>query len=532
MAQTLYFSAAWDAFSNMGYRWKLPVVTVCSFCIYSIYNRITVYLSNSRLKKEHGCLPPKRIPQFERILGLGLILQNSRHYKAKTVLEQIHELHTTLGRTWTAAVFGTTFVMTTDPENIKAILATQFEDFGLFGRLEVLGPLLGKGIFIVDGAAWQHSRALIRPAFTKTQVADLDSFESHLQKLIAKVPTDGSTVNLAPLFFRLTLDVATDFLFGESVNSLESEEGSKQQQFGAAFDYAQNNLGSPDTFGWQRHVFYFSKFSRSCRFVHSFIDEFVAKAQKEQQIKSQVDKSATDADADDDNDNDNEKHPKRYVFLHELSKATNDPIQIRDESLSIMMAGRDTTANLLTTTFHILSRRPDIWTKLQSSIAPLNNEASTYETLRNIKYLKYFINETLRLYPVVPANTRVASKNTTLPRGGGPKGTAPIFIQKGQPIQYAVWSMHRDKSIYGDDAEEFKPERWENLRTGWDYLPFNGGPRICIGQQFALTEVSYTIVRLLQHFSEIESRDSNPWQEALSLTVTNVHGAKVALTPA
>lgn len=90
------------------------------------------------------------------------------------------------------------------------------------------------------------------------------------------------------------------------------------------------------------------------------------------------------------------------------------------------------------------------------------------------------------------------------------------------------------------DAEEFKPERWlddpttgrKGLRPGWEYLPFNGGARICLGQQFALNEASYTTIRLCQAFSDIESRDAGVWTESLTLTCVNFNGAKVALKPA
>lgn len=94
--------------------------------------------------------------------------------------------------------------------------------------------------------------------------------------------------------------------------------------------------------------------------------------------------------------------------------------------------------------------------------------------------------------------------------------------------------MHRRKDIYGADAEEFRPERWvpeEGLRPGWGYLPFNGGPRICVGQQFAITEASYTIVRLVQEFSAIEDRDGTPWQEKLNLTMCSGKGVQVAMVP-
>jgi cytochrome P450 len=92
--------------------------------------------------------------------------------------------------------------------------------------------------------------------------------------------------------------------------------------------------------------------------------------------------------------------------------------------------------------------------------------------------------------------------------------------------------MHHRRDIYGDDADEFRPERWETLRPGWEYLPFNGGPRICLGQQYALTEAAYVSVRLLQEFSKVESRDPEEWAESLTLTLCSYNGTKVSLTKA
>ena len=91
--------------------------------------------------------------------------------------------------------------------------------------------------------------------------------------------------------------------------------------------------------------------------------------------------------------------------------------------------------------------------------------------------------------------------------------------------------MHRRKDLFGEDAEEYRPERWETTRAGWEYLPFNGGPRICVGQQFALTEAGYTIVRLVQKFKSIESRDPREWLEGLNLTLNSGNGVHVAMTP-
>lgn len=124
---------------------------------------------------------------------------------------------------------------------------------------------------------------------------------------------------------------------------------------------------------------------------------------------------------------------------------------------------------------------------------------------------------------------RVANKNTVLPTGGGSCGTLPIFVPKGQEVLYSSYSMHRLPKVFGEDASEYRPERWAGLKPGWAYVPFNGGPRICIGQQFALTEAGYTTVRILQEVESLESRDPEPFRESLTLTLASENGTRVAL---
>lgn len=135
--------------------------------------------------------------------------------------------------------------------------------------------------------------------------------------------------------------------------------------------------------------------------------------------------------------------------------------------------------------------------------------------------------------PPVPLNFRVAVKDTSLPVGGGPNGRSPVYVRKGQVVTYSVFAMHRRKDIWGADAEEFRPERWEeNGRRGWEYLPFNGGPRICLGQQYALTEASFTLVRLLQRFDMVENADTlvKPAIQS-SLTMSHDRGVYVRVKP-
>ena len=245
---------------------------------------------------------------------------------------------------------------------------------------------------------------MLCPNFVRSQVGDLPTFESHVKHLVAAVPRDGATVDLSELFFRLTMDSATEFLFGESTESLTkpSAEG-----FAESFNRSQDFIANNSRWGKWAKLFPANKqWEYDQKFVHDFVDHYVNRGlAKRSQLLAEK--------------SDTEK-PGRYVFIDELVRQTNDPIQIRSELLNILLAGRDTTASLLTNVWYTLSKRPDIWKKLQADVDSLGGETPTYEELRNLKYLKALLNESLRLYPVVPANSREAFEDTTLPLGVDP----------------------------------------------------------------------------------------------------------------
>jgi cytochrome P450 len=147
---------------------------------------------------------------------------------------------------WTveASPAGGRVIFTADPENIKAILATQFNDYGKGEPFHIIWKeFLGDSIFTTDLSMWHDSRQLIRPQFIKDRVSDLGIFEEHVQVLIAQIKKAGLTwdgkqgkeLEVSDLFFRYTLDAATHFLLGRSVNSLEVPE----QEFAEAFSEAQ-----------------------------------------------------------------------------------------------------------------------------------------------------------------------------------------------------------------------------------------------------------------------------------------------------
>jgi cytochrome P450 monooxygenase len=136
------------------------------------------------------------------------------------------------------------------------------------------------------------------------------------------------------------------------------------------------------------------------------------------------------------------------------------------------------------------------------------------------------------VYPISLQTIRVALADTTLPVGGGPDNTLPIFIQKGDIVHCNRYLLHRDPSYWGADAEEFIPERWATARPLWKFVPFGGGPRICPAHVLVDTECSYVILRIVRMFERIEARDERPYTAVMRAGPSNLHGVKVGLVPA
>lgn len=359
------------------------------------------------------------------------------------------------------------------------------------------------GIFTTDGDLWHNSRQLIRPQFIKDRVSDLHTFETHVQILLSKLEGSlpGETIRIDDLFFRFTLDAATDFLLGDSVNSLENPKA----EFAHAFAEVQHVQAIIARAGPAQALVPKKGFHKGLKvlnaFVEKYIDQALALPPSELEAKTKSDQG--------------------YTFLHALASYTRDRTVLRDQLVAVLLAGRDTTAVTLSWLFYSLSQHPDVVSTLRREIhTTLGADPATkptYEHLKSMRYLQHTLNETLRLYPVVPYNVRVALADTTLPRGGGPDGSQPLAVLKDTPIGYSTLILQHRPDIYPAqhpasnapfrDPREFDPSRWDGWTPrSWTYVPFNGGPRICIGQQFALTEMAYTVVRILQTFGRVEDR--------------------------
>jgi cytochrome P450 len=190
-----------------------------------------------------------------------------------------------------------------------------------------------------------------------------------------------------------------------------------------------------------------------------------------------------------------QKFSKSDTFVHALARFTRSRKVIRDQLMAILLAGRDTTASSLSWAFLELARNPRVVERLRTEITDhlgSSGHRPNYQDIKDMKYLTYIINETLRLYPVVPYNVRHSLVDTTLPRGAGPNGLDPVGVKADTAIGYSTLMMQRRRDLYPPISETFPydpadwvPERWATWTPkSWHFIPFNGGPRICIGQNF------------------------------------------------
>ncbi|KAL6710702.1 hypothetical protein ACN47E_007759 [Coniothyrium glycines] len=513
-----------------------------------IYWEATTGSRQRAFARKHGCLPPKHrinaiFPKWLPHLTLDWILTIQRRYRDHTLLEgwqtELRSLDTHL---FQVTALGQTVFITDEPENVKAMLATGFEQWSLGQeRIEQMSSYLGRGIFTNEGKAWKHSRDMLRPCFEKSAVSDTSLFDKHMKRLMALLPTDGSEVDLQPLFHEYTLDVATEFLFGRSTDSLKRAEETKDvQEFIEAFEYC-TDPSSKENYKKYGYIGLFlpdGKRKRCIKTIQTFTDKII-----NEEMSSRTTTSSSAAP------------DSRYIFLDSLLATTPDMRTVRSELLNILLAARDTTASLLSNILWELPRHPAVLARLRTEIssltlvpedatAPATATASathppippppppppTYAQLKHLPYLRAILTETQRLHPTVPSNARQALVDTVLPRGAGPRGTAPVYVARGTYCAFHPYSMHRRTDVYGADAHAFRPERWLDpaLRPGWAYVPFSGGPRVCIGQNFALTETMFVVVALVQAF-ELERVDFAEWREKLTITCTGLGGCRVRL---
>ena len=371
----------------------------------------------------------------------------------------------------------------------------------------------------VDGPFWAHSRGLLKPTFSREQISDLSAHSGHVDQLLSTLSKfNGLDVDLKPYFEKLAPDSSTEFLFGQSTGSLTLSLTLDAQAFLEAYNYGQAGIGKRMQLPEWNFLTQDKRFWRSCELARAFVERCVANAQSS-------------------GENPEHKQLTRLVLARQLASQTVDRKDIVNQLLNVFMPAHDATAIALINIFFHLSRHPIIYTTLRREIIALGpHPAWTFERLKACKYLQAVMNETFRLNPPIGQMNRIALHDTVLPTGG----TSPVFVKKGTVLTTSFYALHRLPQLWGADADVWRPERWLHedgcrmMKLGhWTFLPFGGGPRVCIGMQLALTEVGYAVGRMVGRYQMVDCRDPvSDFVEDWKLTTASRNGAKVRLVPA
>ena len=365
-----------EAYSPLRWIWGLIVL----YGIHYLHWELTTGSTRRRLKKQHGCQPCPHYPLKDPILGLDYLWGSWRAIKEHRLLQHVRARYQKMGNTFQTKLMGETCYATIEPENCKAVLSTNFKDFKVSRRRSnILGALLGQGIFVTEGADWQHSRAMLRPNFSQSLIRDLDCYEEHVLLLIQHIGKTGDTVDLAPLFMRLATDTSTELLFGESAKALDPSATEYQKDFYRIWNRALTTTADHGRYGVFLPLVPDKQYRQDIAFINRYVDRYVKAALE---FRSKIDKGE-----------EREKTEGRYVFLQELAKQTSDPERIRSELLNIFAPGRDTTATLLANVWFMLSRRPDVWIKLRQEVEQLGGNRPAYTQMAEMKYLRAVLHE-------------------------------------------------------------------------------------------------------------------------------------------
>ncbi|XP_050369882.1 cytochrome P450 94C1 [Argentina anserina] len=412
-------------------------------------------------------------------------------------------------------------IVTTNPENVEHILKTRFDNYPKGKPFTViLGDLLGRGIFNVDGDMWRFQRKMaslelgsvsVRSHALEVVAAEI---QSRLIPLLDSVSGKGSNdgvLDLQDVFRRFSFDNICKFSFGLDPGCLELSL--PVSKFADAFDLAstlsaQRAMTSSPLL-WKIKRFFDVGSEKKLREAVKTIDELAKEMIEERREMGFAAK----------ND-----------LLSRFMATVDDDQYLRDIVVSFLLAGRDTIASGLTSLFHLLSHHPQVTRAIREELDRVMGRAGatpSFEQMREMHYLHAVLYETMRLFPPVQFDSKFSQEDDVLPDG--------TFVKSGTRVTYHAYAMGRMGTIWGSDCLEFKPERW--LKNGiyspensYKYPVFQAGDRVCLGKELALTEMKCVAATLVGRFDIQVTQPGQALRFAPGLTATVRGGLPVRVS--
>lgn len=359
------------------------------------------------------------------------------------------------------------------PDLVEDILVTRNKLWQKDRYLQMLRPLLGDGLLSSEGDFWRRQRRLAQPAFHRDRIASYGEIMVEHAAGLASKWQDGEVRDVHVDMMHLTLEIVAQTLFGANVGDHADDVGVALHSVLAVvadplelFLPILKRLPTP-----QRR-----RFDRAIEKLDAIIYGVIEKRRASEAVESNDLLSMLLHARDDDG-----------------GRMSNK--QLRDECMTLFLAGHETTALNLSWTWLLLSQHPEVDAKLARELKDvLGDRPATFADLPNLRYTGHVIAESLRMYPPAWSMGREAREDVDV---GG------FRVPKGGQVWFCPWAIHRDPRWF-DDPDTFRPERWEGdfAKTlhRYAYFPFGGGPRFCIGQSFAQMEAVLLLATLARTF--------------------------------
>ncbi|KAJ8753642.1 hypothetical protein K2173_025633 [Erythroxylum novogranatense] len=436
----------------------------------------------------------------------------------------LYELYLTYGGIFRLTFGPKSFLIVSDPSIAKRILKDNSKAYSKGILAEILDFVMGKGLIPADVEVWRVRRRAIVPALHQKYVeAMISLFGQATERLCNKLDvaaSDGEDVEMESLFSHLTLDIIGKAVFNYEFDSLSNDTGIVEAVY-TVLREAEDRSVAPFPI-WEIPIWKDisprqKKVTAALKLINDKLDELIAICKRmvdEEELQFHEEYV-------------NEQDPSILHFL----LASGDDVsskQLRDDLMTMLIAGHETSAAVLTWTFYLLSKEPHVLSKLQEEVdCIIGDRLPTTEDLKKLKYTTRVINESLRLYPQPPVLIRRSLENDML-------GKYPI--RRGEDIFISVWNLHRSPRLW-DDADKFNPERWpldgpnpNETNQNFCYLPFGGGPRKCVGDMFATFETVVAVAMLVRRFNFQIAIGAPPVRMTTGATIHTTEGLTMTVT--
>nr|QLI62189.1 cytochrome P450 40 [Streltzoviella insularis] len=417
-----------------------------------------------------------------------------------------------------------------NPLDVEMVLKVCLEKDDLH---RFIRKIIGYGGIFAPVTIWRRRRKILVPVFSPKIVENfVEVFSEQSEKLAKRLTesADNGKFSIWPFLSTYTLDSVCETAMGIKMNTQSNPDSPFLKALSRLLNLVCERIFhlwlQPD---WMFKLFpQYTEHQRCLNTLHAFTDEVIKKKRKELQFIK--DKSIET------NQNYDLKYYKRKTFLDLLITLSGgetgyNDIELREEVLTLTIAGTDTSAHAVGFTLKLLTKYPEVQERVYQELYEVFGESDrplVKEDLLKLKYLERVVKESIRLFPPVPFIIRKILEEITLPTGR--------VLPAGSGFVISIWGIHRDPKYWGPNADHFDPDRFLperlNLPHPCCFMPFSNGPRNCVGYQYALMSIKTALSAILRRFRVVGERETSTIPKIrvkLDIMMKAVDGYELAL---